>query len=253
MGATASGTATYCYSTGFIGQSAGGIMGSNTKDTARAINCYSTGHIDRNGGGIIGGGTATNKPAGNVTNCYSAGAVSQRGGGIAGRFSSGNITNCYTIGSLDLEAGGINGYSSIGKIDICLSKPGSWSDSDASSVLTGTDGTVWFGYRHGELEPFTLAPYTTNSVITTANFGSFTTYSGLPSNAQTIVVSGKLLQSDITVSVPVGFELSSSSSGTFSSSISLSPTAGNLNASTLYIHLTNDVVNGASGTINIAS
>lgn len=252
MGSGASGQASNCYSTGVIGLNAGGIMGSNTTNTATATNCYSIGTIGTNGGGIMGAGSSsTNYSAGNVTNCYSTGSIGLRGGGIVGRYSSGNITNCYTIGNLGTNAGGIMGYLSTNAISNCFSSYSDiWNDSDASSVLTGTNGSVWIGFGSGI--PFTLAPYT-SSIITTTNFGSFTTYSGVPSDSQTIMVSGTSLLSDITISVPTGYELATSPTGTFSSSLSLSPTAETLDDTTLYVRLTNDVVNGAIGTITVAS
>lgn len=274
-----SGMISNCYSTGNIGTNAGGIIGSFSIGTA--INCYSTGNIGFNGGGIMGtdagnngfgyipGATVTNcyswgnitgtraggimaqKSYGTVTNCYSTGNImGTDSGGIVGYLSSATVTNCYTIGTEGTYIRGIAGSVFSGAISNCLSSySGSWSDSYASSVLTGTDGTVWIGY--GLELPYTL--FSNISIIAIANFGSFTTYSGVPSDTQTMTVSGALLQSDVTISAPTGYELSTSPTGTFSSSLSLSPTSGTLNASTIYIRLTNDVVNGASGTITVAS
>lgn len=276
-----SGMISNCYSTGNIGTNAGGIIGSFSIGTA--INCYSTGNIGFNGGGIMGtdagnngfgyipGATVTNcysrgnitgiraggimaqKSFGTVTNCYSTGNImGTDSGGIVGYLSSATITNCYTIGTEGTYSRGITGSVFSGAITNCLSSySGSWSDSNASSVLTGTDGTVWVGY--GLELPYTFASNTTGSIITTANFGSFTTYSGVSSDTQTMTVSGTSLQSDVTINAPAGYELSTSPAGTFSSSLALSPTSGTLDATTLYIRLTSSVVNGASGDITIAS
>ena len=276
-----SGTISNCYSTGNISTSAGGIMGGFSIGTV--INCYSTGNISLNAGGIMGTDAGNNnagsKPGVTVTNCYSRGNITgSNAGGILSQRSYGTVTNCYSTGNITgIDAGGIVGYQSSatvincytigtegtnsrgitssvfsGTISNCLSSySGSWSDSNASSVLTGTDGTVWIGYGLGQ--PYTLATSATSTLITIANFGSFTTYSGVPSDTQTMKVSGTLLQSDVTISVPDGYDLSTSPAGTFSSSLTLSPTSGTLDATTLYIRLTSSVVNGASGDITIAS
>ena len=190
-----SGTVVNCYSTGAIGSSAGGIMGNFS--TGTAINCYSTGNIGSYAGGIMGsdagkniapvtgitttpGATATNcysrgnitgnyasgimaqKSYGTVTNCYSTGNITGiEAGGIVGYQSSATVINCYTIGAEGTYSRGITSSVFSGRTDNCLSSySGSWSDSIASRVLTGIDGTVWIGYRDGVEEPFTLTSIT---------------------------------------------------------------------------------------------
>lgn len=255
IGSFSTGTAINCYSTGSIGNSAGGIMGSDagndgtgTITTVTATNCFSRGNII----GTNAGGIMSQKSRCNVTNCYSTGTIGSSAGGIVGYQCSGNITNCYTIGTLTGSGErGITGTSFVGSINDCLSSYSNlWSDSDASSVLTGTDGTVWIG--RGSEQPFILAS-NASIINTVVNFGSFTTYSGAPSNTQTMMVSGTSLKSAITVSVPDGYEISTSPAGIFYSTLSLLPRAGILETSTLYVRLTNNVVNEASGNIAVAS
>jgi surface protein len=151
IGSLSSGTAINCYSTGnIIGLGSGGIMGSAAGDTASATNCYSRGAIGNDAGGIM-----AQKSKGKVTNCYSTGTITgTRAGGIVGYLSSGTITNCYTLAST------IMGSNSTSLTDKCYASDGPWSDIFASSVLTGTDGTVWKGYGDGVEEPFTLASIT---------------------------------------------------------------------------------------------
>ena len=152
IGSLSSGTAINCYSTGnIIGGGSGGIMGSAAGDTASATNCYSRGAIiGNNAGGIM-----AQKSKGKVTNCYSIGTITGTGaGGIVGYLSSGTITNCYTLAST------IMGSNSTSLTDKCYASGGPWSDIFASSILTGTDGTVWKGYGDGVEEPFTLASIT---------------------------------------------------------------------------------------------
>jgi surface protein len=152
IGSFSTGTATNCYSTGtIVGNGSGGIMGSDASTNTAASNCYSRGAIT----GSNAGGIMAQKSKGNVTNCYSTGTITgTNAGGIVGDLSSGTIAHCYTFAST------IMGGTSTSSITDCLVSGGPWSDIRASSVLTGTDGTVWSGYRDGVEEPFTLASIT---------------------------------------------------------------------------------------------
>ena len=268
-----SGTVINCHSAGNISASGGGITGSFC--TGKAINCYSTGNISNSGSGIMGNDAGNDGfGMGNyvtITNCYSRGNMGTNASGIMGNKGKGNVTNCYSTGTAGTSSGGIIGGTGTASVTItncytiaglagygvtgatiinCVANAGSWNDNDANSVLTGTDGTVWIG--NGLWQPYTLAPYVASSIITTANFGTFTTYSGVPSDIQAILVSATSLLSNITIDAPMGYELSASPTGTFSSSLSISPIAGILDI-TVYIRLTNAVVNVASGNITVAS
>jgi hypothetical protein len=145
-GASSRGTATNCYSSGAIGgetklvnEEAGGIFGKNSSGTA--INCYSTGDIGRLSGGIFG-----DSSTGIARNCYSMGAISGfNAGGIFGRNSTGTARNCYSSGAISGEAaGGIFGAKLINGNWVvstnlgtnCYIANGNWSDSAAITTLT---------------------------------------------------------------------------------------------------------------------
>jgi hypothetical protein len=122
-------SATNCYSIGTVGSLAGGIFGANSQGSAS--NCYSTGPINGGGGGIFGYQTSSSASA---TNCYSTGPIN--GGGIFGISSSGSATNCYSIGDMGEEVGGIFGT---------YSKGGSSATNCYSTGTIGTDAGGIFG------------------------------------------------------------------------------------------------------------
>jgi hypothetical protein len=133
-GRYSSGNATNCYSTGTIGSHAGGITGGDWSGTA--TNCYSTGTIGRNAGGITGF-----RLSGTVTNCYSTGTIDKYAGGITGFNSSGTATNCYSTGTIDQYAGGITGSFSATPVTNCYST--GTINPDAGGIIgSGSPGTV---------------------------------------------------------------------------------------------------------------
>ena len=77
--------------------------------------------------------------------------------------------------------------------------------------------------------------------------------SGVPSSPTTFGVTGSNLTSGVTVSAPTGFEVSTSSNTSYSSSLSLTPSGSNTVSSTLYIRLVAGATIGISGTISVAS
>jgi hypothetical protein len=143
-GFNSSGTATNCYSTGSIGEKAGGIFGrsiNNGVSVSNATNCYSRGNIGLEGGGIFGSGSL-----GIATNCYSTGTIGNYAGGIFGPGSQiGTIaTNCYSTGSLlNSSSRTIAGITPYGPVTVtnCGSSNG-WNDTTANLYLTGTSGAV---------------------------------------------------------------------------------------------------------------
>ncbi|NVN95941.1 MAG: T9SS type A sorting domain-containing protein [Bacteroidetes bacterium] len=68
---------------------------------------------------------------------------------------------------------------------------------------------------------------------TSLAFGSITT--GIVSTAQSYTVSGTNLIADITITPPTGYSLSTSIGGTYSSSLTLTQTAGSIASTTIYV------------------
>jgi len=197
-----------CFSTGVIGNFAGGIFGdyAGNGGTAQAIKCYTTGSIGGNGGGIFGRYAGNNGLA-TAEKCYSRGNIGADGGGIfgIGAGSSGGTTtatNCYSNGIVTTVGKGIYGTGKVNGTETnCYSANGSWSTATANSNLTGVPsgvivGATWVG--RGVDQPYELSEfgYTPYSII---NINSSTktlieTYSASIKQGETTIsaiVSGK--------------------------------------------------------------
>lgn len=128
-----------CFTSGSIGDHAGGIVGSCSTSTNICIctiyECYSTGSISPThgyGGGICGSYAGGGPFGGSyiIYNCYSTGSIGPFGGGICGantgEFGTCTIYNCYSVGDIT-SGGGICGYyndsasSGIVNINSCYS------------------------------------------------------------------------------------------------------------------------------------
>jgi hypothetical protein len=139
-------TITNCYSTGTIGDYTGGISGQysgNNNGRCTIANCYSTGTIIGYGSGGISGHYSGFTGNCTITNCYSTGTISGFGaGGISGMNSGSfcTITNCYSTGTISgFGAGGITGQSSICTITNCVSNSptaGLYSSSNSTNNST---------------------------------------------------------------------------------------------------------------------
>jgi hypothetical protein len=88
-------------------------------------------------------------------------------------------------------------------------------------------------------------------VITLAgnNFTAFTSNAGVVSSSQNYTVSGTNLVGNITLTPPTGYELSLSSGGTYTPTLSLTPSSNTVSSTTIYTRLSKTAQNAASGTI----
>ena len=85
------------------------------------------------------------------------------------------------------------------------------------------------------------------------NLSGFEAEGGSASAYQTVTVIGANLQSNVTVTMPNGFEVSTSSTGSYANSLTLTPSSGSLRQ-TLYVRLTSGITAGNySGNMTIAS
>jgi hypothetical protein len=81
----------------------------------------------------------------------------------------------------------------------------------------------------------------------------FSTTVGTPSATQSFTVSGTNLIANVLVNALSGYEYRVGDSGTFSSSLSLAPTAGTLAATTIQVRLTGEAANTYNGNIIVSS
>ncbi|MFN5020774.1 MAG: hypothetical protein ACK5GP_03885, partial [bacterium] len=91
-------------------------------------------------------------------------------------------------------------------------------------------------------------------ITTSGSFSAFSACSGTASAAQSVTVSGQNLgTSSITVTAPTGYEVSLSSGAGYASSVSIAPTSGTVNTTTVYIRLKSDATNGATGSVSFSA
>ncbi|MEY3433400.1 MAG: hypothetical protein RL131_1336, partial [Bacteroidota bacterium] len=106
-----------------------------------------------------------------------------------------------------------------------------------------------------QVDTFLNSILTSQPVITlSGSLTPFSTCSGTASGTQTLTVSGSNLSTNnITVTAPTGYEISKTSGGTYSSSLTYTPTSGSVSTSTFYIRLSTSATNGVSGNIEASS
>lgn len=87
--------------------------------------------------------------------------------------------------------------------------------------------------------------------VTTLN--AFTSCNGAVSTPQSFTISGGSLISNLNVTAPAGYELSTSAAGSYSNQIIFFPTGGTVNTNTIYARLTNTATGTPSGNITVSS
>jgi PKD repeat protein len=138
-----------------------------------------------------------------------------------------------------------------------------FSASSTSKTLTGLNpGTTYFykvnadktsvtgtgGYSQLNINT-TLNP----SISTTGTLSAFTACTGLVSAEQNFSVSGSNLSTDIIITPPSGYEVSTTSGSGFATSVSLTQTSGSVNSTTIYVRLTNSASGSPAGNISCTS
>lgn len=128
------------------------------------------------------------------------------------------------------------------------------SNSANESLQRQTDGTYatatpTFRAVNVDLSSTPLLNATPNSI---SNL-NYVEGSG-PSNEGSFNVSGSNLSGNVTVTAPANFEVSTTSGGSFSSSVSLTPAGGTLNTTTIFVRLSAGLTaNSFSGNVTISS
>lgn len=138
---------------------------------------------------------------------------------------------------------------------------GTWSSSttgvatvDASGVVTGISaGTATISYTICDKTVSKSITVVTPTITTSGTLNIFNTCLGTASSSQTFTVSAQYLTSNLVLTAPAGYELSTSSGGTYSTTLSIVPTSGSVSARLIYVRLSASSVNGQSGNITISS
>jgi hypothetical protein len=90
------------------------------------------------------------------------------------------------------------------------------------------------------------------TILTTGSLSAFSTSPGTPSTTQTYTVTASDLTSNLIITAPTGFRISTNGS-TYSSSLTLTPTGGAISSTTIYVQLYSAAEGSFSGNITHTS
>jgi len=90
-------------------------------------------------------------------------------------------------------------------------------------------------------------------ITSTGTLNLFNACSGTVSAEQSFSVIASNLVANLIITAPTGYDLSTVSAAIFANSVTISPVAGAVASSTIFVRLANTAVNGASGNIQISS
>ena len=122
-----------------------------------------------------------------------------------------------------------------------------------TGVVTGVNpGTSTITYTICEKTVSKLVTVVVPTITKTGSLTAFNTCLGTASAAQTFTVSAQYLSTNLVVTAPTGYELSTDGS-TYSSTLSIVPSSGTVSARLIYVRLSNASVNGQSGNVSITS
>ena len=93
----------------------------------------------------------------------------------------------------------------------------------------------------------------TSQVLTSGSLNAFYSCSGIASTQQSFTVSGTNLTSNIVVTPPNGFEVSTTSGSGFASSVTLPQNSGSVSSTTIYVRLASSASGAPSGNITCVS
>ena len=130
--------------------------------------------------------------------------------------------------------------------------------------LNLTAGTVYYlvlsSYTSGQTGPLSFSVTGPANVTvggplinTVSTMTPMTGCSGSPSTSQSFTVDGSNLSANIALTAPAGFEISTAPAGTYSNSLSLTPTAGNVALTTVYARLAATATGTPAGSITVSS
>ncbi len=124
------------------------------------------------------------------------------------------------------------------------------------TVTTGTGNTRFKGgvdYATGSGITGTYSSTLPSLAVNPAVLNNFNQVLGNPSAEQAFVVSGINLTDDVTVNAPLGYEISLSSGSDFLNTLILSPTAGVLSNTTVYVRLNASEEGDFNGDIEVST
>ncbi|MFM6915329.1 MAG: invasin domain 3-containing protein, partial [Aquirufa sp.] len=240
------GTTQFCY----VGHKIAGSMGDgvSTGSFINTFNCANTPSMNICGSVPVSASTSTSTISANPTS-------------IA---ANGTSTSVITVQLK--QANGTNLTSTGGTVIITTSK------GTISSVTDNNDGTYTAILTSSTFVETATLNYTlngsagtnsasvnftavTNPVLTaTGNLKTFTSCSGCTVSPQSFTISGiDLATNNMVVTAPTGVQVSTSLNSGYATSINITPTAGTVTTTTVYVKLTNSASSVASSVISVTS
>lgn len=151
-----------------------------------------------------------------------------------------------------------SGTGSINPSTISVNLPGSCNNLAEVQLrwvfkdVSGAGGRPSFSIDDVSVTGTVYAPPVLTYTTTPTPFDMFVTTQGTASATQSIFVTGSNLQSDVTITAPAGFEVSSG--GAYGSTATLTPTSGSLSSALVTIRVTSTAPLGfVQGAVTIAS
>ena len=178
-------------------------------------------------------------PIGNNRNISTYDQNSLRKAKINVSYSSGGSVSWTTTASLG-TSGWITNATSTQVTDSLQ------NDHLGDYILTATDNN---GCSTSDSMKVVFGP----TIISSGTLNPFVTCAGSASAEQTFTVEGVDLTDNITITAPTGYEISTSSGSGFNSSLLLLQGGGVVSTTAIYVRLTSNAPNGASGNVTISS
>jgi len=100
--------------------------------------------------------------------------------------------------------------------------------------------------------PFTVQVVNA-SISTSGTLNNFSSCNGSASTPQSFSVSGSNLLNNLVITAPTGFELSTSSNGTYSNTLTLTPESGSVVSTNIFVRIAVNATGTPSGNITLAS
>jgi gliding motility-associated-like protein len=240
------GSSTFCY----VGHRTNGSMGESTSSsgTVTAFDCTNTPTINLCGAVPVVAdptkSTISASPTTITANGTSTSTITiqlKDASGVNLTTTGGSVIVTTTAGTLGTVVDNNNGTYTV-----ILTSSASAATATIGFSINGTTAT---GSNSTATVNFVAGP----SISTSGSLSTFTACSGSISTEQSFRVSGSALTNDITIGPLSGYEFSLTSGGSFSSSLTLTQSGGNVSLTTVYVRLAVTAANGAGGNIAIAS
>ena len=207
--------------------------------------------------GVVGGtNTSITNLIDNSTSAYASASLSS--------FTKTGSTSNFVVGFVpDITAAG-NATTLLAGGTLALSNGlvgGVWSSSNSNVATINASTGLITGVAGGNATmSYTICGkvVTYNATVlvptlTTGTLKTFTSCSGCTIPAQSFMVAGTNLGSNVIITAPTGLELAGTSTGTYSTTISLTPSAGTLASTYVFARLINSATTATNGNFTVAS